>query len=106
VLIGVLIFALLLARPGAQMMLPFAGGFLLVGPAVLAASLPCGGRGGRAPGRGTCWRPSGGRRGACGCWPGCAALLFLIWMTDAATVYSFMIGVGRAGGGQVLRFHA
>ena len=36
VLIGVLIFALLLWLDLAQMILPFAGGFLLVGPAVLS----------------------------------------------------------------------
>jgi uncharacterized membrane protein len=37
---------------------------------------------------------------------GVCALLFLIWITDAATVYSFMIGVGAAPEvGQVLRFH-
>ena len=34
------------------------------------------------------------------------ALLFLIWMSDAATVYSFMIGDTRPGADQVWRFHA
>jgi uncharacterized membrane protein len=108
VLIGLLIFALLLRLDLAQMILPFAGGFLLVGPAVLSGFIAL--RRARAAGL----RPGLGQvlaafRGAPrGLWvvAGVCALLFLIWITDAATVYSFMIGVGAAPEvGQVLRFH-
>ncbi len=109
VLIGVLIFALLLWLDLAQMILPFAGGFLLVGPAVLSGFIAL--RRARAAGL----RPGLGqvvvafRQAPRGLWvvAGVCALLFLIWITDAATVYSFMIGVGAAPeAGQVLRFHA
>lgn len=109
-LIGVAIFSLLMHFGLAPMMLPLAGGFLLVGPAVLAGFLALR----RAAGAGR--RPgladvlAGFRQAPRGLWvlAGVCCLLFLIWVSDAATVYSFMIGAGEvpAGeGGRVLRFH-
>ena len=51
---------------------------------------------------------AGFRQAPRGLWvlAGVCCLLFLIWVSDAATVYSFMIGGDAApAGGQVLRFH-
>ena len=82
-------------------------GFLLVGPALLAGFF--------AVRRVAATRPPrladllGGFAAAPrGVWALAAvcALLFLIWMSDAATVYSFMIGDTRPGADQVWRFHA
>ncbi len=109
VLIGLLIFAVLLRFDLDPMMLPFAGGFLLVGPAVLGGfiALRRAGEAGHRPGMGhvlTAFRSA-----PRGLWviAGVCALLFLIWISDAATVFSFMIGMGTAPqSGQVLRFHA
>jgi uncharacterized membrane protein len=90
--VGVLILAGLLQAGLAPMVLPMAGGFLLVGPAawpLFLALRRCGSLHGTA----------GVLRGAPrGLWAlaGVCLLLFLIWMSDAATVYSFMIG-GEAG---------
>ncbi|WP_374476508.1 DUF2189 domain-containing protein [Zoogloea sp.] len=109
VLIGLLIFALLLWLDLAQMILPFAGGFLLLGPVVLSGFIAL--RRTRAAGLrpGTRQVMVAFRQAPRGLWvvAGVCALLFLIWISDAATVYSFMIGVGAAREtGQVLRFHA
>ncbi len=108
VLIGLLIFAVLLRLDLAQMMLPFTGGFLLVGPAVLSGfiALRRAREKGERPGMGEVLAAF--RQAPRGLWvvAGVCALLFLIWISDAATVYSFMIGVGTAPeAGQVLRFH-
>ncbi len=109
-LIGVLIFTLLLHFSLAAMILPFAGGFLLVGPVVLAGffGLRRALVAGRQPGARDVIRAF--RQAPRGLWviSLVCALLFLIWMTDAATVYSFMIG--GAGQGALLppgtlRFH-
>lgn len=90
--VGMLILAGLLQAGLAPMVLPLAGGFLLVGPVawpLFLALRRCGSL-----------RAAGGvLRGAPrGLWAltGVCMLLFLIWMSDAATVYSFMIG-GEAG---------
>lgn len=109
VLIGVLIFFLLWRFGLGQMIVPFAGGFLLVGPAVLSGFIALR----RAAGEG---RPpemariaEGFRRAPRGLWVVAAvcALLFLIWISDAATVFSFMIGVDSLpDAARVLRFHA
>ncbi|WP_346285515.1 DUF2189 domain-containing protein [Zoogloea sp.] len=90
--VGTLILAGLLQTGLAPMVLPMAGGFLLVGPAAWPVFLAL--------------RRAGSLRGAAaalqgvprGLWAlaGVCLLLFLIWMSDAATVYSFMIG-GETG---------
>ena len=107
-LIGVVIFALLEHFGLAPMRLPLAGGFLLVGPAVLAGffALRRATEAGRRPAVGEVL--AGFRQAPRGLWglAGVCCLLFLIWVSDAATVYSFMIGGDAApAGGQVLRFH-
>ena len=107
-LIGVVIFALLEHFGLAPMRLPLAGGFLLVGPAVLAGffALRRAAEAGRRPAVGEVL--AGFRQAPRGLWglAGVCCLLFLIWVSDAATVYSFMIGGDAApAGGQVLRFH-
>jgi uncharacterized membrane protein len=106
-LIGVGIFGALAHFGLSAMMLPFAGGFLLVGPAVLAGFFAL--RRAVAAGRGAGFADvlSGFRQAPRGLWGLAAAcsLLLLIWLTDAATVYSFMIGGTTPDAGQVARFH-
>ena len=107
-LIGVVMFALLQRFGLAPMKLPLAGGFLLVGPALLAGffALRRAAEAGRRPGVADVL--AGFRQAPRGLWglAGVCCLLFLIWVSDAATVYSFMIGGGAApADGQVLRFH-
>lgn len=112
-LIGVVIFALLEHFGLAPMRLPLAGGFLLVGPAVLAGffALRRAAVAGRRPGLADVL--AGFRQAPRGLWvlAGVCCLLFLIWVSDAATVYSFMIGAGDVPAGEgglaarVLRFH-
>lgn len=86
--VGMLILAALLQAGLTPMVLPMAGGFLLVGPAAWPVFLAL-----RRSGS-----LHGGRRvlqaAPRGLWAlaGVCLLLFLIWMSDAATVYSFMIG--------------
>jgi len=107
VVIGVAIFALLINFGLAPMMLPFAGGFLLVGPAVLAGFFAL--HRAVASGRRAAFGDvlEGFRRAPRGVWGLSAAccLLFLIWVTDAATVYSFMIGGEAQDVATVARFH-
>lgn len=98
----------------APLVLPVAGGFLLVGPALLAGflGLAAARRAGRAPSLGDLARGmAGAPRGAWVLALFCV-FLFLIWMTDAATLYSFMIGRRVAGlaaifpvGAEGWRFH-
>lgn len=106
-LIGVGIFAVLGHFGLSAMALPFAGGFLLVGPAVLAGFFAL--RRAVAAGRGAGFADvlAGFRQAPRGLWGLAAAcsLLLLIWLTDAATVYSFMIGGTSPDVGQVVRFH-
>jgi hypothetical protein len=70
------------------MMLPLAGGFLLVGPAVLAGffALRRVAEAGRRPGPADVL--AGFRQAPRGLWvlAGVCCLLFLIWVSDAATV--------------------
>ncbi len=107
-LIGVGIFGALAHFGLSAMMLPFAGGFLLVGPAVLAGffGLRRAAAAGRRPGFADVL--AGFRRAPRGLWvlAGVCSLLLLIWLTDAATVYSFMIGASTPDAAQVARFHA
>lgn len=106
--IGLGIFGALACFGLSAMMLPFAGGFLLVGPAVLAGffGLRRAGAAGRRPGFADVL--AGFRQAPRGLWvlSGVCSLLLLIWLTDAATVYSFMIGADTPGLAQVARFHA
>jgi len=76
------------------MALPFAGGFMLVGPALLGGFFELvrvSHRGG-TPGFGDALR--GFVRAPAGIWAVAiiCAFLFLIWITDAAVLYSFMVG--------------
>lgn len=93
-----IIGALLLAGVGhagiSPMALPFAGGFMLVGPALLAGFFElarCHQAGG-TPGLGDAL--GGILRAPRGLWlvAGLCAFLFLVWITDAAVLYSFVIG--------------
>ncbi len=106
-LIGVGIFAMLGHFGLSAMMLPFAGGFLLVGPVVLAGffGLRRAVAAGQRPGIADVL--AGFRQVPRGLWAlaGVCSLLLLIWLTDAATVYSFMIGASTPDVDQVARFH-
>jgi uncharacterized membrane protein len=104
-----LVAALLLGRADmTPLMVTAAGGFMLVGPALLAGYFRVASvlRTGRVPG----WRDLlGGFRDAPRQLWGLAlvcALLLMIWLTDAGILYSFMIGAlaSEAGGGAVGRF--
>ena len=99
--IGLAIFGLLLHFGLAPLMLPFAGGFLLVGPAVLVGffALRRAHAAGRRPGFADVLRGFGHRTAPM------SLAEKLIWLTDAATVFSFMIGGSTPEIGQVLRFH-
>lgn len=105
---GAAIYGLLWQFGLAPMMLPLAGGFLLVGPAVLAGFF--GLRRAEAAGHGASLSAAlaGFRQAPRGLWVMAAVctLLFVIWLTDAATVYSFMIGSEVPEAGRVIRFHA
>lgn len=94
VLLGGLIFFGLEHYGIAPLSVSFAGGFMLVGPALLAGffALSDAERRDDKPQLRTIWQgfrqlPRGGWVISLVC-----ALLFLIWITDAGTVYGFMIG--------------
>ncbi len=76
------------------MALPFAGGFMLIGPALLAGFFRLsdvqseGGRPGLSDAFGAFIRAPAGLWGV----SLVCAFLFLIWITDAAVLYAFMIG--------------
>ncbi len=95
--------------------LPFAGGFMLVGPVLLTGYFELAGRArsGARAGLGDALRAFG--RAPRGLWliALVCAFLFLIWITDAGILYSFTLGgehLGYGGdwlaarGGDVLRF--
>lgn len=106
--LGLLIHGLLWRFGLTPMMLPFAGGFVLVGPAILAGFF--GLRRAHGAGRRAVLADAlaGFRQAQRGLWVMAAVctLLLMIWLTDAATVYSFMIGGDVPTPAQVLRFHA
>nr|WP_286206626.1 DUF2189 domain-containing protein [Thauera linaloolentis] len=94
VVLGAILFAALESMSIAPISLSFAGGFMLIGPALLAGFFSLGDslRAGRRPAAADIWRgftrmPRGGWVVSFVC-----ALLFLIWITDAGTLYGFMIG--------------
>ena len=94
VLLGVILFATLESLALTPISLSFAGGFMLIGPALLAGFFALSDRlrMGQKPVAADIWKgfrqmPRGGWVVSCVC-----ALLFLVWMTDASTLYGFMIG--------------
>ena len=93
-LLGALLFAVLEWMSIAPISLSLAGGFMLIGPALLAGffALDDSARAGRKAVAADIWK--GFRRLPRGGWviSFVCALLFLIWITDAGTLYGFMIG--------------
>jgi uncharacterized membrane protein len=93
-LIGLFLLAAVGRFGISPMALPFAGGFLLVGPALLTgffhlAALSAGGHKPRLRDALAAFA-----RAPSGLWAvaGICTFLFVIWMTDAAVLYAFMIG--------------
>ena len=94
VVLGGILFALIEALAIAPISLSFAAGFMLIGPALLAGFFAVSDRvrDGQKPEVANIWQgfrtlPRGGWVVSFVC-----ALLFLIWITDAGTLYGFMIG--------------
>ena len=94
VALGAILFALVETLAIAPISLSFSAGFMLVGPALLAGFFAVADRvwDGQKPaiadiGQGFRKLPRGGWVVSFVC-----ALLFLIWITDAGTLYGFMIG--------------
>lgn len=94
VVLGAVLFVVLEALSLTPISLSFAGGFMLIGPILLAGffSLADRLRNGQTPVAADIWNgfrrmPRGGWVVSCVC-----ALLFLVWMTDAGTLYGFMVG--------------
>ncbi|ATE62478.1 hypothetical protein CCZ27_04915 [Thauera sinica] len=103
--IGAALFVTLELLSIAPLSLSVAGGFVLLGPALLAgffAVADCR-EGGRKPGAAEVWHgfrsmPRGGWVVSFVC-----ALLLLIWLTDAGTLYGFMVGQTPQGFQQLAR---
>lgn len=93
-LIGLLLLVSLGQLGMSPMALPLMGGFMLVGPALLCGFFELA----NCPGQGRTARSwdafAAFRRAPGGLWAVAifCAFLFLIWMTDAALLYAFMIG--------------
>ncbi len=107
-LIGAALLGTALRLGLAPMTWALAGGFLLVGPVILSGffAISAAQRAGRRPG----WKDivrgmAGVPRGLLGLSLVCI-LLFLIWMTDAGILYSFMIGDTAASWISVLPYSA
>lgn len=98
-LLGLVLLGALWAFGVSPLALPFAGGFMLVGPILLAGYFELASR--HARGR----RPrlvdafGAFRRAPRGLWLLAlfCAFLFLIWITDAGILYSFTVGADRLG---------
>ena len=112
-LAGIALLATVIRLGFAPMILPLTGGFMLVAPALLAGffAIARAQRAGRKPG----WRDvaAGFRDTSRGLWGLLlvCGFLFVIWITDAGILYSFMVGGRDAGpallfplSGVVLRF--
>ncbi len=105
VVLGLILFGVLEAQAIAPISLSLAGGFMLVGPILLAGFFALA----DALHAGT--RPvaadvvHGFRRMPRGGWvvSFVCALLFLIWITDAGTLYGFMVGQTPTGFARLLR---
>ncbi|HMV00090.1 MAG TPA: DUF2189 domain-containing protein, partial [Rhodocyclaceae bacterium] len=93
-LIGVAILGSLLGLGLAPLVIAAAGAFMLVGPAVLAGffGIAAAREAGERPGLGSV--VAGFRRADAGLWVVAlvCALLFMIFVTDVATLYSYMVG--------------
>lgn len=113
--LGLVLVSLLSSAGLAPMGLPLVGGFMLVAPALLAGffGISAAQRAGRKP----AWRDvaNGFRSSPRALWGLLAVCLFLfvIWMTDAGILYSFMLGRSYSGwtmlfplSGELLQFHA
>lgn len=111
---GVVLVSLLATVGLAPMALPLVGGFLIVAPALLAGffAMSAALRNGRKP----TWRDvgSGFVRSPPALWglTLVCVFLFVIWMTDAGILYSFMLGRSYVGwkmlfpiSAELLRFH-
>ncbi|WP_068808155.1 DUF2189 domain-containing protein [Thauera phenolivorans] len=105
-LLGLILFVALELMSLAPLSLSLAGGFMLLAPALLAGFFAIddrhrqGGRPGFADIRaGFARMPRGGWVVSFVC-----ALLFLIWMTDAGTLYGFMVGQVPSGFGRLFAF--
>lgn len=93
-LIGLAMFVLIERFSLAPMALPLAGGFMLVGPVLLTGFFSLADRiATKQPARFSDVA-EGFRRSPRGLWVVAlvCALLFMIWITDAATLYGFMVG--------------
>lgn len=112
---GIALITVLAGVGLAPMALPLVGGFLLVAPALLAGFFGISNalRSGRQPGPGDIVR--GFRQSPAALWGLLlvCVFLFVIWMTDAGILYSFMLGRSHAGwrmlfplSPELLRFHA
>lgn len=103
-LAGLMLFLILEAAKVAPISLSLAGGFLLIGPALLAGFF--GLAAARDAGRPAQLRDilAGFRQAPAGLWglTLICGLMFLIWMTDAATVYAFVVGQYPVGFGELL----
>lgn len=106
--IGGILFLALELLSIAPLSVSAAGGFVLLGPALLAGFFAIADRHerGRKPTladvwQGFCTMPRGGWVVSFVC-----ALLLLIWLTDAGTLYGFMVGQVPQGFGEFLRAHA
>lgn len=105
VALGLILFGVLEAVAIAPLSLSLAGGFMLVGPILLAGffALADALHAGTRPAAADIW--SGFRRMPRGGWvvSFVCALLFLIWITDAGTLYGFMVGRAPAGFARLLQ---
>lgn len=113
--LGVALISVLAAVGLAPMALPLVGGFLLVAPGLLAGffGISAALRDGRQPAARDI--AHGFRQSPAALWGLLVVCLFLfvIWMTDAGILYSFMLGRSYTGwtmlfplSGELLRFHA
>ena len=95
-LAGAVIMGSLLALGLAPLVIAAAGAFMLVGPAILAGffGIAAAREAGEIPGFGAV--VAGFRRASLGIWVVAlvCALLFMIFVTDVATLYSYMVGGG------------
>ncbi|TAH42754.1 MAG: DUF2189 domain-containing protein [Betaproteobacteria bacterium] len=105
---GAILFLVLELLSIAPLSVSLAGGFVLFGPALLAGFFAVADRhaGGHRPTFGDVWRgfralPRGGWVVSFVC-----ALLLLIWLTDAGTLYGFMVGQAPQGFGELARADA
>lgn len=92
--IGLILIGTVVALDMAPLILPLAGGFMLVGPVLLAGyfNVYRQAEGGGRPGFADYLAGFRNAPGELWVLALVCAFLFLVWITDAATIYSFMIG--------------